>query len=130
MATGIEIDAAKLGEDPEMVEELRKESKGFRRVMDKVAAGAAVLSISNMREIFNRGVKKSTVRNIATEYIKARKVVWTLHGGNHTDICLSLEGKTWDADSAHPEPPVHFNCKSTLEPYYDSGHLLSGVFNG
>jgi len=33
-----------------------------------------------------------------------------------SEICASLDGKTWATDSAHPTPPQHPNCRSTLQP--------------
>ena len=131
MAAKMTIDLTKIGQDEALVDHMDKESKGFKKAHAALAAGAATLSATVMRTMYRTGlVKKSTLRNLVTDYVEAEKVIWTLHGGNHTDICLGLEGKVWNAESAHPVPPVHWNCKSTLEPHYPSGNSLSGVFNG
>lgn len=41
-----------------------------------------------------------------------------------TDICLERDGKVWRVDEAHPRPPAHVRCRSTLSPVLKSWEEL------
>lgn len=65
----------------------------------------------------------NSVANVARdEFYKANddviaKVMWRSTLDSRTsDICQSLDGKSWKVSEPHPSPPAHPNCRSFLVP--------------
>lgn len=53
------------------------------------------------------------------DIVKAYQYVATLDGRT-TDICMSLDGKTWPTREEAPTPPQHINCRSSIAPVVKS----------
>ena len=129
MAASMIIDAVEALLDDVLLDYFVSQNKRARRIANRY--GGEINTPVIAREILRtKQLKKSTVERLTTEYVEAKQVVWTLNGSNHTDVCLSLEGKRWSTSEAHPEPGIHWNCKSELLPYYPQSHQLHEVFNG
>jgi len=53
------------------------------------------------------------------DVIKAVQYVATLDART-TDICMSLDGRTFEVGTSHPTPPMHHKCRSTIVPVLKS----------
>ena len=115
MAVGMNIALAEVPKDQAVNDWLRRESKAYADLYDTY--GEELTDTKTMKSIFNKGtITKGSLRRLMEDYVAADYVVYTLHGGNHTEICESLEGNRYRRGDSVPTPPLHFNCKSTLTP--------------
>ena len=52
------------------------------------------------------------------EALSVRRVIFSSTlDGRTSKICASLSSRIYDIDKPHPQPPLHFHCRSVLAPY-------------
>ena len=105
--------------------------EGTKEMVHRLSGDASLLSIqAASAERMVRSVVMHTMNTARLELYKAnRDVIKSVQYVATLDtktcpVCGTLDGKTWDLDEQHPNPPMHYNCRCVLVPITKSWREL------
>jgi len=105
--------------------------EGTKEMVHRLSGDASLLSIqAASAERMVRSVVMHTMNTARLELYKAnRDVIKSVQYVATLDtktcpVCGTLDGKVWDLDEQHPNPPMHYNCRCVLVPITKSWREL------
>jgi SPP1 gp7 family putative phage head morphogenesis protein len=85
--------------------------KSVKDALGVTLRGAEALVRTVMTGVSNETLNVLFEKNVGT----VPWVVWSaILDGRTSEICLSLDGQRWRVGTAHPVPPAHYHCRSSL----------------
>jgi SPP1 gp7 family putative phage head morphogenesis protein len=105
--------------------------EGTKEMVHRLSGDTSLLSIqAASAERMVRSVVMHTMNTARLELYKAnRDVIKAVQYVATLDtktcpVCGTLDGKVWDLDEQHPNPPMHYNCRCVLAPITKSWREL------
>ena len=105
--------------------------EGTKEMVHRLSGETSLLSVqAASAERMVRAVVMHTMNTTRVELYKAnRDVIKSVQYVATLDtktcpVCGTLDGKVWDLDEQHPNPPMHYNCRCVIAPITKSWREL------